>query len=44
MDMDEYFALFREYIEVVKREFNYIRDMYPADVQEGYKIMFQVGG
>ena len=43
MDMDEYFALFREYIEVVKREFNYIRDMYPADVQEGYEIMFQVG-
>jgi hypothetical protein len=40
--MDEKLALLAQYVEHLKEEFNYFKDIYPDDVQEAHKIIIQV--
>ena len=39
---EEKLALLAQYVKHLKEEFNYVKDIYPDDVQEAYKIIIQV--
>ena len=39
---EEKLALLAQYAEYLKKTFNYIKDIYPYDVQEAYKTIIQV--
>ena len=39
---EEKLALLAQYVKHLKEEFNYVKNIYPDDVQEAYKILIQV--